>query len=426
MTDNRGIQAPVRSRSLDGVTILRYAHIYRQRASGGVERYLDQLNRGLLQRHRLTLLQMHLAEGEAAGEPEVESIGLGKVVWVPAGFRKTGSVLGGLPARMKFISRSVLARPPASVHEVVRRYTRHLRQRTPVLSDRLADLLASHAVDLIALHWVHYDVGHLLRRAQEGGVPYVLINHFDNARLALRETRRWTDRASGIGTVSGSGIPQDLSHRCTILSDGVDAGYFDPGKARSCRTAARPVIFLPARIAPGKGHEDLLKAVRLLVSQGRDMEVWFAGAVESGVLVRQLQSAATTMGLEGRVTFLGERNAADMRDLYAGSAVVALPSYAEGLPRILLEAQAMKRAVVAYDCGGIGEALLPGRTGFLVKTGDIAQLAGAIGYLLADEPARVQFGERARRFVSEEFGIARLIERHETFYLGALSAAGRL
>ena len=57
------------STTLDGITLLRYAHIYRNRTSGGAEQYLKQLNDGLLARHKMTILQMHLINDDSALSP---------------------------------------------------------------------------------------------------------------------------------------------------------------------------------------------------------------------------------------------------------------------------------------------------------------------------------------------------------------------
>ena len=85
--------------ALDGVTILRYAHVNRHRVSGGVEQYLRQLDRGLLQRHRLTILQMHLVTDDT-DESEVENVGLGRIVWVPVTIRQVHSTLLDLRSRI--------------------------------------------------------------------------------------------------------------------------------------------------------------------------------------------------------------------------------------------------------------------------------------------------------------------------------------
>src|ERR1017187_9041437 len=80
---------PIQPGALDGVTIMRYAHIYRDRVSGGVEQYLRHLDRGLLHRHRITVLQMHLMREDTNDKIEIENVGMGKILWVPVPVRQT-------------------------------------------------------------------------------------------------------------------------------------------------------------------------------------------------------------------------------------------------------------------------------------------------------------------------------------------------
>jgi glycosyltransferase involved in cell wall biosynthesis len=185
----------------------------------------------------------------------------------------------------------------------------------------------------------------------------------------------------------------------------------------------RPIVLLPGRIEYGKGHHDLMEAARILMAKKTDLILCFAGAVESEQLHQELRMSAVRMGLEERVLFLGERSPEEIRDWYARSKIVVLPTYSEGLGRVLLEAQAMKKPVVAYDCGGTSRAFLADETGFLVKTGDLKALADKISFLLENEAEGLRIGERGRKFVSHKFSLSALIQRHEAFYLSVLSCA---
>src|SRR5215471_19612368 len=153
--------------ALDGLTIMRYAHMYRDRASGGVEQYLRLLNRGLLERSRAVILQMYLARDGEADEIE-EEVGLGRIIWVPVlrlqiDSRVTG-LLGGVASaygRVRDCRRGTSgARPGATIpflHSVARHCGALLRYKRAIFSDRMAGLLAMHRVDLLALHWFRYD-----------------------------------------------------------------------------------------------------------------------------------------------------------------------------------------------------------------------------------------------------------------------------
>jgi glycosyltransferase involved in cell wall biosynthesis/peptidoglycan/xylan/chitin deacetylase (PgdA/CDA1 family) len=423
--------------ALDGVTIMRYAHIYRERTSGGVEQYLRYLDRGLLQRHRLTVLQMHMTTTDDANDAiEVEKIGVGRILWVPVPVRHTNFALAGLAKRAGYVFRQSIRQYRAqreeqhsgmlsSLREVLLNGGDHLRYTTAIFSDRLRRLLGTQNIDLLVLHWLSYDTAGFTSRALKAEIPFVFINHFDNTRLSLSQTRKLIARAAAIGSVSGQGIPDDLLNRCVNLSDAVDTEFFAPEKARPIPQPEHPVVLLPARIGESKGHRDLLEAARILIARKIDFTLCFAGAVDSESLHQELLKYVADMGLEQRVLFLGERNGEDIRDWYALSRVVVLPSHSEGLGRVLLEAQAMKKPVVAYDRGGMREALSPNKTGFILETGDVKGLADKISFLLENENEGLRIGERGREFVCSKFSLSALIQRHEAFYLRALSGDRR-
>jgi glycosyltransferase involved in cell wall biosynthesis len=420
--------------ALDGVTIMRYAHVDQRRVSGGVEQYLRQLDRGLLEKHRLTVLQMHLMKDEADDTIAVEDIGIGRILWVPVAIRQAGSRLVDLPRRIAYICKQTRRRSHhegkgqailSALHNLARHRGGHLRYRTAILSDHLPRLLATHKVDLLALHWATYDTDALVLNAFKAKIPFVFINHFDNRRFLLSVMRKWAPHAAAIGAVSGRGIPDNLQGRCVNLSDAVDTVFFAPEKARPVPMSARPLVLLPGRIDVGKGHHDLIKAARILMDRKLDLDLCFAGAVDSEPLHQEIRRAAVALEMSERIVFLGEKSAEDMRELYAQSSFVVLPSYSEGLGRVLLEAQAMEKPVVAYDCGGMSEAILPNKTGFLVKTGDVEALANKISLLLQNEAERRRLGKDGREFVSQRFSVPALVQRHEAFYLRALSTRRR-
>jgi glycosyltransferase involved in cell wall biosynthesis len=420
--------------ALDGITIMRYAHVYRDRVSGGVEQYLRHLDHGLLQRHRLTVLQMHLTRGDKNDTVEVENVGMGRILWVPVPVRQMDPTLADLPERISYIvgrTQRLYQQQGANQHgarvpamwNVLQHHGGHLRHKTTILSDHLSRLLVTQNIDLLSLHWLSYDTGALIARAREAGIPFVFINHFDNSRLPLAQTRKEIAHAAAVGVVSDQSIPEDLRERCVNLSDAVDTEFFNPEKAQPAGRPERPVILLPARIQEGKGHRDLIEAARILLAKSADFVLCFVGAVDSEPLHRELREFVRTTGMEQRTLFLGERSAEEIRDWYAKSSLVVLPSYSEGLPRIVLEAQAMEKPVVAYDSGGTGKAVLANETACLIKAGDINALAAQIDHLLHDEAARVRIGQRGREFVSRKFSVTALIQRHEVFYLNALSGA---
>jgi glycosyltransferase involved in cell wall biosynthesis len=421
------------STTLDGITLLRYAHIYRNRTSGGAEQYLKQLNDGLLARHRMKILQMHLVNDDAALSPsamevEVETRGLGQIIWIPVRRYNEERSVRSLPRRVRLLALQRAAATAtgqgagsSTIRRALGNSCGHLRYSTMILSEGLADILEKYRVDLIALHWFSYDVGTLVSTAVKRRIPYAMINHFDNSRFSEKRTLRWVEQAAALGGVSNRNVPSGLEGHYVNLSDAVDVDFFSPSRSKQVRRPEGFVVLLPGRLVAGKGHADLLLAAKNLLETGVNLSVVFAGVVESVQLEAELKKKVTLWGMRDQVLFLGQLNPEALRDWYAASDVVVLPSSSEGLPRVLIEAQAMEKPVIAYNCGGMPEALFPYKTGFLVNRGDYAALGERVQHLLDNPTERFVMGKTGREFVLERFSVSSLIERHERFYCNALS-----
>jgi glycosyltransferase involved in cell wall biosynthesis len=177
------------------------------------------------------------------------------------------------------------------------------------------------------------------------------------------------------------------------------------------RLAEAPTILEVARLAEVKGQRTLLAAVAKLeattVLVGRDLE-------QGGVYERTLRDEAERLGIADRVVFAGYR--ADVPAVLAGCEVFCLPSAAEGLPLVVLEAMAQGKPVVATDVGGTAEAVADGETGLLVPAGDAAALADALGQLLADPERARRMGEAGRARVERDFSLAESARRVLALY----------
>jgi glycosyltransferase involved in cell wall biosynthesis len=195
----------------------------------------------------------------------------------------------------------------------------------------------------------------------------------------------------------------------------VDVSFFAPGSANVLDGPKGFVVLLPSRIAQGKGHRDLLLAAKKLVAEGLNLTIAFAGTVESEALLIELKAQGMSQEMLGRVLFLGELRREALRDWYARSDVVVLPSWSEGLGRVLLEAQSMGKPVIAYATGGTPEAVLDSATGFLVEKGDHEGLADKIRYLAVHQAQRLTMGQAGRQFVLDRYSPETLIRRHRDF-----------
>ncbi|MFY4727746.1 glycosyltransferase, partial [Nitrospira sp. BLG_2] len=352
----------------------------------------------------------------------------GKIVWIPVCFHVEERALWSLPRRMRLLTQVRKASASMNRRSTVSRMWAlngnlwgHLRYPVMIFSERLIDALKAYHVDLLIFHWLSYDTNAIALNALRHKIPYVIVNHFDNSRLSEKAARRVAKEAIAVGGVSSRNVPSELQQRFVNLSDAVDVDFFSSALAKAVPRQKGFRVLLPGRIAQGKGHRDLLLAVEGLGAIGKNMSIVFAGATESELLMSELSMMVSDFRMEGRVSFLGELKPDELRDWYAASDLVVLPSASEGLGRVLIEAQAMGKPVIAYEAGGVPEAFIHGKTGFLVKKGDHAALGERIGYLF-DRPAeRITMGESGRRFVVERYAVKSLINRHEELYCETLS-----
>jgi glycosyltransferase involved in cell wall biosynthesis len=183
-------------------------------------------------------------------------------------------------------------------------------------------------------------------------------------------------------------------------------GIEEPPPVEPVELAPRPAILQVARLAEVKGQRTLLHALVHLdaaaVLVGRDIE-------HGGAYERELRDEAHRLGVSERVVFAGARD--DVPALLAGCDVFCLPSSAEGLPIVVLEAMASARPVVASPVGGTPELVAEGVTGLLVAPEDPEALAAALASLLADAGRARAMGEAGRDRVRREFSLERSTAR---------------
>src|SRR5262249_14000759 len=131
-------------------------------------------------------------------------------------------------------------------------------------------------------------------------------------------------------------------------------------------------IYCAARLAPEKGHEFLIQAMRILKENNYELEARLVG---DGPSRQTLERMARDLEVLDRIQFLGYLDEdSQMRELYTSDLCV-LPSLAEGLPVSLTEALAVGVPVIATNIAGISELIEDGKTGLLVRPSDPVALA---------------------------------------------------
>lgn len=184
---------------------------------------------------------------------------------------------------------------------------------------------------------------------------------------------------------------------------GVDPDEFTP---RPEPTDAPPVILFPARLLRDKGLLELIEAARILRARGVLARFRLAGRTDPENPSAIAESDVRAWEAEGLVEWMGFCQ--DMPRAYAEANIVCLPSWREGLPRVLIEACASARAIVTTDVPGCRAILRPDVNGLLVPVRHAEALANALARLLQDPLLRARMGAAGRAMAETEFSQARV------------------
>lgn len=224
-----------------------------------------------------------------------------------------------------------------------------------------------------------------------------------SATVVLVLSESWQAALSGL-LPSGANDPT----RLVALHNPVDCTAIrppaDPGK-RSDAT----VLFL-GDFSQRKGVRDLLTAAPAVVASHPAARFVITGGHPPPDVV------ALAAGLGEAVTFAGWVRGDEKLSLLQEAALLALPSYAEGVPIAVLEAMAAGVPVVTTPVGGIPDLIVDGRNGLLVHPGDVPALAVAINRLLDDPALRRAAGDLNRQQVVAEYDVPRYVDRLVALY----------
>lgn len=184
-----------------------------------------------------------------------------------------------------------------------------------------------------------------------------------------------------------------------IRGSGVDTSVFSP---REGAEEEPPIVLMPTRLVRDKGIAVFVEAARLLKAEGVDARFQIAGGVSRSNPLALTQAEMGDLCADGAAEWLGRVE--DMPGLISRAALVAYPSYyREGVPKVLLEAAAMGKAIVTTDHPGCREAVADGVNGLLFPVKDAWACAQAIQALLDDPLRRAAMGRAGRARALAEF-----------------------
>jgi glycosyltransferase involved in cell wall biosynthesis len=279
---------------------------------------------------------------------------------------------------------------------------------------RARELLRAGNFDLVHAHGNL--VAYLLGRSTR--VPVVYTEHDStpwschyrrlHERLARRAIYRAINvpafrRVTAVATACDS-LRRDLLERWEIpathvetILNGADFDVFNPGlHGQSSLSPFSRYCLFAGSLTPRKAPD---LAMRALV-EAPDTNFVFAG---DGPMRRRLEQLASELGVGERVAFLGVVSPDRLAALYTGADLLVLPTFAEASPLVAFEAMACGTPVLSTRVAGLPELVSDWQTGFLVKPGDVGQLAIAMRFLTADRKKLARMGAEAQRKVRKRY-----------------------
>ena len=223
-----------------------------------------------------------------------------------------------------------------------------------------------------------------------------------------------------------------IEDKFTVVHRGVDMRYFDPAVVKQGRIINeatrlalpddRPVVMMPARPSPWKGHQILLQAVAKMPQKNFTL-VLLGIADARPKFYDSIDVQVKRLGLESIVR-LAEKST-DVPAAMMLADVIVMPSIEpEPFGRVAIEAQAMGRPVVAFNHGGATESITDGQTGFLAEPNNVDDLAEKITQALSLGPRqRKKLAEAAIAHIEGEFTITKMCDTTIAIYESLLESS---
>ena len=237
------------------------------------------------------------------------------------------------------------------------------------------------------IHTIHGVLADEYEQAKKNGYPSFrgrIANYFMHRLAKLEEET--AQNATLIVTISNYSLEKIQEHygidkgKVRIVPNGVDIEKFKPMEnptvvKRQFGLGNEPCVLFVGSLIPRKGLSFLVEAAKKIVKENAETKFLIVG---EGPQKNQLTVSLESANLSGNFKFLGNLKEDDLSAVYNCADVFVLPSIQEGQGIVLLEAQACGKPVVAFDVGGVNEAVRNGETGLLVKRGSSDELADAL------------------------------------------------
>ena len=198
-----------------------------------------------------------------------------------------------------------------------------------------------------------------------------------------------------------------------INGSGVNVKSYSPNKKL---LDSKPYVFMASRMLTDKGVKEFCLAAKIVNEHlKRPINFKLSGPIDSESPTCISDLNLRKLCKECDVEYLGNRE--DMPELLASATIFVLPSYyAEGVPKVLLEASACGVPIITTNHPGCKDAIVDGKTGLLVKPRDSENLANAILQLLMDDIKLTKMGENGRKHALKFYKDTDVVKQHYTLY----------
>lgn len=199
-----------------------------------------------------------------------------------------------------------------------------------------------------------------------------------------------------------------------IRGSGVDLSQYEYKKEKYENIK----VSMACRLLKDKGVFEYIEAAKILKQKLSNVEFELHGDIDIHNPASLTDNDIEKIKKDAFVNVYGFSS--DIAKVFSDSNIVVLPSYREGLPKVLIEAAACGRAVVTTDVPGCRDAIEPNITGLLCKVKDSKSLASMIEKLIVDKNLRNSMGTAGRELAEKEFDINKVVEKHFEIYEGKL------
>jgi len=230
-------------------------------------------------------------------------------------------------------------------------------------------------------------------------IKKIIVDTFDSADAVIVLSKTWKEF---VQTFS-------INPNIYILYNGASLEKFSGKNENNCKV----IVLFMGRLGKRKGTYDLLSGFDKAIKIVPDLQLILGGDGD----VEKVRDFVLQMELTDHVNVPGWISGDEKKRIFKSCDIYVLPSYNEGLPGSILEAMAVGVPIISTRVGGIPEAVIENRNGYLVSPGDVESLSNKIIKLGQDKKLREKMGRESQEIIKEKFEIKNIVRRLEEIYV---------